>query len=119
VAQAADVAYRGLVRARAGVEFGAAAGAVAGLGGVVEGLAAQVTATVSHGPTAPGTVGYAVDRALQVAAGYAHLRLQLSARRSVLDIMAAEGRDPSEGEWDDVMGLAADAHACVAGEPGR
>jgi hypothetical protein len=119
LAQAADVAYRGLVRARAGVAFGGAGGAVAGLGGVVEGLAAQVTAVVSHGPTAPGTVGYAVDRALQVASGYAHLRLQLSARRSVLDIMAAEGRDPLPGEWHDVMGLAQEAHAClVAGETG-
>jgi hypothetical protein len=116
--QAADVAYQGLVRARAGVEFGSAGGALAGVGGLVEGLAAQVTAVVSHGPTAPGTVGYAVDRALQMAGGYAHLRFQLAARRSVLDIMAHEGRDPMPGEWDDVMGLAQDAHACVAGEAG-
>lgn len=115
--QAGDVAYQALVRARAGAEFGTAGAALAGLAGTLEGLAAQTLALSADDTAARVTVGYAIDRVLDLAMGYVHLRGQLAARRTVLDVMAADARDPTPAEWFDVMGLAAEARACLIGEP--
>lgn len=117
--QAADAAYGALVKARAYAAFDddATAG-LAALSGLLTGLAAQVVEVSVDAPAAPGggaagVAAYAVERALQAAVGYAHLRASLAGLRGDLALMVADGRDPTENEWAAVMAAAVESRECL------
>ncbi|WP_299440199.1 hypothetical protein [uncultured Rhodospira sp.] len=123
LAQAGDAAYEALVEARAYGAFGDPAAGLAALSGLMTGLATQVLevtvdASEVAGGGAAGMAAYAVDRALQVAVGYAHLRAALAGLKGDLALMVAEGRDPTSPEWDDVMAAAEAARDCLVGAAG-
>jgi len=121
LAQAGAAAYDAVVNARAYAAFDddAIAG-LASLSGLLTGLAAQTLEVSVDAPDMDvgGLTGYAVERALQVAVGYAHLRTTLAGLKADLAAMVAEGRDPTETQWTDVMEAAQTARDCLtaAGE---
>jgi len=124
IAQVGTAAYDAVVEARAASVLGDAGAALGSLSGLLTGLAAETLEVTVDAPdevTGAGTAGvaaYAVERALQVAVASTHLRLALTGLRGDLAVMMAEGRDPTEAEWADVMDTAAAARDCLAGGAG-
>jgi len=116
LAQAGDATWQALVEARAYSAFGEdAIAGLASLSGLLTGLAAQTLEVSVDAPNvdAGGLAGYATERALQAAVGYAHLRSSLAGLKGDLALMVAEGRDPTDDDWADVMAAAQAARDCL------
>lgn len=117
VAVAADRAYAALSRARAHATFGGDTVAMAALGGLLEGMAAEtLDAARQTRPVAPLTVGSAVDRLVTLLAARQAVAGAWAQYKTDLAVMLLEARDPTEAEMNAVMDDARDAWACVQGE---